>query len=80
MFGLEDKKKKATDVFVFDFEKELKDPKKLKEALKKIEERLQQIKSVLREGDDQETFNKYGVLLHGYTSLIKVTTRVNAKK
>lgn len=79
MFGLENKKGKP-EIFVFDLEKDLKDPKKYKDTLQWIEKRLQLIKSILREGDSQENYNKLGVLLHGYTSLIKVIAKANAAK
>lgn len=81
MFGLEkdkDKKKPAAD-FIFDLEKELKDPKKQKEIVQKIQDQIQEIKTILRSGEAKEDFDKLGVLLHGYTSLVKVTARVIQK-
>ena len=80
MFGLEDqRKKKKTDEFVFDLEKEFKIAKKHKELKKKIEDRIQKIKEVLRGGENKEEFDQFGVLLHGYTSLLKVMARFSAK-
>lgn len=81
MFGLENqKKKKVADEFVFDLEKELKIAKKQKELKDKIENRIQEIKEVLRSGENKDEFDKFGVLLHGYTSLLKVIARFNVAK
>lgn len=80
MFGLEDqKKKKNTEEFIFDLEKELKISKKHKEIKKKVEDRIQKIKETLRSGENKEEFDKFGILLHGYTSLLKVMARFSAK-
>jgi hypothetical protein len=80
MFGLEShKKKKPTDEFVFELEKELKDPQKYKELRERVEGRIQKIKESLRSGDDQEEFNRFGLLLQGYNSLLKVMSRFLSK-
>jgi hypothetical protein len=79
MFGLEDQKKKKTEPFVFDLEKDLKDAKKYRELKMKVEERIQQIKTTLKSGESKEEFDKLGMLLHGYTSLLKVMARCIAK-
>lgn len=80
MFGLENqKKKKPTEEFVFDLEADLKKSAKQKELKKRVEDRIQSIKDVLRSGDSKEDFDSYGVLLHGYTSLLKVMARFGAK-
>lgn len=80
MFGLEDqKKKRSTEEFVFDLEKDLKDSKKSKEIKKRIEEQIQRIKEALRGGENKEEFDFYGTVLHGYTSLLKVMARFSAK-
>lgn len=76
MFGLEDqKKKKKVDVFVFDLEIELKDAKKYQELKSKVEDRIQKIKTMLKSGENKDAFDTSGVLLHGYTSLLKVMAR-----
>ncbi len=82
MFGLEsNKKKKGPEEFFFELEKEMKSPEKQKEIKEKIEARLQKIKDALRTGEaDQEEFNRWGLILHGYSSLIKVLSRVTKKK
>jgi hypothetical protein len=78
MFGLEKQKKKKYEEFVFELEKELKDPRKHKEYKEKIESRIQRIKEVLRSGENKEEFDRFGVLLHGYTSLLKVMARFSS--
>ncbi|MBA2368241.1 MAG: DUF5398 domain-containing protein [Candidatus Protochlamydia sp.] len=80
MFGLEgQKKKKPGEEFVFELERDLKNPKKNKEIRQKVEERIQKIKETLRSGDSQDEFDRFGLLLHGYTSLLKVISRFNPK-
>jgi len=78
MYGLE---KKPKGPFEFDLEKDLKeDPAKAKQMLKVIEEKIQEIKGILRQGAESEDFDKYGILLHGYAALQKVLTKVISKK
>lgn len=81
MFGLEkNKKEKAKpDDFVFELEKELLNSKKHKEIKGLIEGRIQKIKDTLRAGDSKEEFDHFGIILHGYTSLLKVMSRFNPK-
>ena len=80
MFGLEDqKKRKKPEEFVFDLEKELKALKKHQEIKEKIDGRIQEIKNVLRSGESKEEFDDFGILLHGYTSLLKVMSRFSPK-
>lgn len=81
MFGLENqKKKKQAEEFIFDLEKDLKNAKKHKELKAKVEDRIQEIKEVLRSGENKDEFDKFGALLHGYTSLLKVMARFNSAK
>lgn len=76
MFGLESQKKEKKDeAFVFELEKELKDPVKRKSIRQKVENRLQKIKEALRSGDNQEEFERLALLLNGYQSLLKVIER-----
>lgn len=81
MFGLENQKrtKKPVQEFVFDLENDLKDSKKQMEIRARIEGKIQAIKGLLRDGEGKGEFDKYGTLLHGYTSLIKVMARFGAK-
>lgn len=82
MFGLEgQKKKKPTEEFVFDLEKELKDPQKYKDLQQRVEGRIQSIKEVLRSGSsDDEEFERFGLLLLGYHALFKVMPRAIKQK
>lgn len=81
MFGLEDqKKKKPTEEFVFDLEKEVKNPKKYQDLKDHIEKQIQKIKNVLRTGENKEEFDYFGLLLHGYNALLKVLSRANKGK
>lgn len=78
MFGLE---KKEHALFEFDLEKDLKKhPAKAKELLQKVEGRIQEIKTSLRQGAGSEDFDKLGILLHGFAALQKVLTKVANKK
>ena len=78
MFGLE-KKPKAP--FEFDLEKELrKDPTKIRQMLKDVEEKIHEIKAFLRQGTGSQDFDSYGVLLHGYAALQRVLNRIAHKK
>lgn len=78
MFGLE---KKQRALFEFDLEKELKEDPAKKQALNKtVEEKIQEIKSLLRQGAASEDFDNYGVLLHGYAALQKVLNKMQVKK
>jgi len=80
MFGLEkQKKKKPIEEFSFDLEKDLKISKNSKELKKRIEDRIQKIKEALRGGENKDDFDKFGSLLHGYTSLLKVMVRISPK-
>ena len=79
MFGLGDQRKKKPEEFVFELEKELRDPKKHKEIKNKVEGRIQELKKILRDGENKKDFEKYGLILHGYTSLLKVMSRVSSK-
>lgn len=78
MFGLE---KKDKPLFEFDLEKELRsEPEKAKALLKKADAALQEIKSILRQGAENEDFESYGKLLHAYAALQRVLTRIANKK
>lgn len=78
MFGME---KKPRQPFAFDLEEDLrKDPAKAKAMLKEIEQRMGELKNLLRQGADTEDFDDYGVLLHGYAALQKVLKKVLEKK
>lgn len=81
MFGLEGgNSQKQPQTFVFELEKEFKDPEVRKKIHERVLSRLQLIKEQLRQGKDQETFNVLGHVLHGYVSLQKVLERSLEKK
>ncbi len=80
MYGLEKDKEKDKEKgkrFAFDLEKEIKEnPKKGKETIELAEKRIQEIKTLLREGTNEKDFDHLGTLLLGYTSLQKVLKRI----
>lgn len=81
MFGLEgQKKKKMIEEFVFELEKDIKNPAKLKEIQEKVNARLHKIKEILHTGDNQEQIDRVSTLLHGYNAILKVIARSIAKK
>ena len=71
--------KDPEEEFVFELEKELKNAKQHQAMKKKVENRIQKLKEVLRSGENKEEFDKFGVILHGYTSLLKVMARFAPK-
>ena len=77
MFGMEKQKKKGSAPFLFDLEKELKDPDKQKEYAKRIEEKVGKIKELLRKGSKKEEYDYLGVLLNGYHALAVVLGRAS---
>jgi len=77
MYGLKEEPKQP---FQFDLEADLKkDPKQAKEMMKNIEERIGTLKNLLRQGAENEDFDEYGVLLHGYAALEKVLKKALKK-
>ena len=75
MFGLE--KRKPGEKFAFDLEKEIHaNPSRGKTIQKKVEERIQEIKKLLREGQNEKDFDRLGILLNGYAALQKVLKKV----
>lgn len=78
MFGLEKQPKGPVQ---FDLEIEIKeDPAKAHVLSKAIEERIGELKNLLRQGVETEDFDDYGVLLHGYAALQRVIKRLSQKK
>lgn len=74
MFGLE---KSPREKFDFDLEIDLKDnPQKTKELLNKIDSTTKKIKQKLKSGGSKEDLNKLGVMLEGYTALLKVLKKI----
>ena len=77
MFGLE---KDNNPFFEFDMEKDFKaDPGKKKKVCKEIEEKIAELKDMLRKGmDSEKEFEDYGVLLRGYASLQKIVNKIGS--
>jgi len=81
MFGLEDqKKKKQSNEFVFELEKELNNPKRQKEIRAQIEKKLMRVKEALKKGTEKLDFDRIGVILQGYASLLKIVDRTKPTK
>lgn len=74
MFDLE---KKPEEPFAFDLEADMKrDPKKAKAMLDDIQERMNELKNMLRAGAETDDFDEYGVMLHGYAAFERVLKRI----
>lgn len=74
MFGLE---KSPREKFDFDLEVDLKEnPAKAKELINRIESNIAKIKQKIKKGGSKEELNKLGLMLQGYTALIKVLKKV----
>lgn len=80
MFGMKkDNSKKSVTDYSFDLEEDLKDPGKLRAIKEQVEERVQQLKSLLRQGEDKQKFDEIQTLLHGYLAIQRVIQRTNRK-
>jgi hypothetical protein len=64
--------KPSSEIFKFDLEKELKDPKKRAEIQAKCEKRIKELKDKIRHGTIPAEFDDIGHLLHAYVSLEKL--------
>ena len=78
MYGLE---KKERPMFEFDLEKDLKkNPGKVRDIMKGVEGKIQEIKQVLRDDSKSAEADRLGTLLHGYIALQKVLNKLASKK
>ncbi len=77
MFGMEKQKKKQPAIFCFDIEIELSDQDKRKMYAKRIEDRINTIKELLRKGSRKEDYDHLGVLLNAYHALAVVLGRAS---
>jgi len=75
MLGPDKKKKKPQEKWEFDLEKDLKAPANLRSMKEKVNARIQELKTVLRQGEDKKNFEDAQVLLHGYVAAQKVIQR-----
>jgi hypothetical protein len=81
MFGMEqEKRRKGRDQYSFDLENELKEPGKLRAYKEHIQEQMNQLKSMLRKGEDKKSFDRMQVLLQGYLACQKVLQRTEKKR
>jgi Family of unknown function (DUF5398) len=71
-----DKGKNKKEILEFDMEKDLKDPGKMREMKEKINMRVQELKAVLRQGEDKKAFEETQTLLHGYLAAQKIIERM----
>lgn len=76
MFGLGSPKKKKAEEFIFDLERDLKTPGERVSLTRKVEERIQQVKNILRSGENKEDFDQIGQLLQAYSALLRVMKRI----
>lgn len=79
MFGMEkNKKKKSSEKTVFDMELNFKDDAKKKRELEnRMNNRIDTLKSMLREGhSDKKEFEQLTLLLLGYQSMLKVIRKI----
>jgi hypothetical protein len=58
--------------FQFDLEEHLKSPSERKKHLKKVEQRIAEIRDQLRAGGSQESFDHLTIMLKAFTALKKV--------
>lgn len=73
------KKKKDNANWEFDLEKELSDPAKKRKYKEQVDQSVNEIKNLLRQGIDKKTFDDAQTLLHGYLAIQKVLQRVGKK-
>ena len=66
----------AATPFEFDLERALKDAGKRKEIIHRCDERIIQLRDLLRQGGSQELFDQLTTLLNAYTALRRVVERV----
>jgi len=79
MFGMDKKPKKKTEDWEFDLEKQLQNQTELRKIKTQTDQRIQQLKNLLRQGEDKKTFDSAQTLLHGYLAVQKVIQRVGKK-
>jgi hypothetical protein len=72
MYGLEKEGK-----FDFDLEVEIKKkPKRREEIIKDAKEKAEEIKKMVQAKEKPKNFEKLGILLNGYDSVIKVISKI----
>lgn len=63
----------------FDLEKDVSDAAAKKKLKAHIEQRVAELKTLLRQGEDKQTFDKAQTLLHGFLAAEKVVGRIGQK-
>jgi hypothetical protein len=81
MFVMEKKGKKKGNVqeWEFDLEKQVANPGEKKKIKETMDQRILQLKTILRQGEDKKTFDDAQTLLHGYLAVQKVIQRIGSK-
>ena len=76
MFGLNKNKKgkgkEGKPLFEFPLEKDMQDQKKLESMMVSCEKQITELKKTIREGSKPEEYEQLGILLHGYSALLKI--------
>lgn len=72
MLGSNKKDKDSKPFFEFPLEQDLKDETKTTKMIENVENQIKAIKKVVKEGSKPEEFENLGVLLHGYSALLKI--------
>jgi len=76
MFGLEDEKTKK--LFEFDLEKQIKKSyKEQKKICDRISQKLNQLKTIIREGESSENFDQYVSFCQAYTALERIIKKIS---
>lgn len=78
MFG-GGKRKPPVESWEFDLEKDLKKPNELRAIKEKINSKVQNLKTIMRKGEDKNAFDQTQVLLHGYLAMQKVIQRAGRR-
>lgn len=79
MFGLGKDDKGKKQEFLFDLELQIKETGSGRKLKNEIQERISDAKAILRAGQAKEEFDQIGLLLYGYTSMLKVIERAEQK-
>lgn len=72
-------KAKAIPQYSFDIENDLKDLSKRAAIYEQLESRIQQLKLLLRKGEDKTFFDQTQKLMHGYLARQRVLNRAERK-
>lgn len=77
MFGMEKEKTAKATGYQYQIEQDLQQPAKRKEVLNLVEERLTQLKNVIREGTgSKDEFEEINTILQGYVALKRIISKI----